>query len=632
MASKTIPEVDLSLLITHKIEILKELKHALINYGFFYLKNYDDLLDQNIIELLFEQSAKVFQLPEEEKQKFSLDHSKHFVGYDTTSNEYDLEAAEEMSLCSTNDILNTNSYTYNNVLGPNQYPSQSKVPLFKRSTDQFFEAFSGFACIVTDLILQSLSIDNKEFSKYFDSSNKSSVHSELKIRHQLPPKSKAKSSSQLIESHKEYEFLKFLFHQTPLQAQDLYDTWIDIPPKPNTIVVSSGQLLEFLTNGVCISNNFKVLSTSSESTIVSFSPFLNLDSKLKPLHISEDLLYERDRREKLHSNSNIKSDLKDGDITGEKIFYSKIRNHRKAAQHWYPEILRKQDIQDQYAKLRLKKESTDLEKTVKRLNKIFYALDKSVPLVIRNRTSNANINEVYPKIKSFTGFSVTDDDLLKILYLYRDAVPLILNDYNELMIDTDKAKDAFNYKSLLKRAEAFSSLSSNWLQENKHQDDVPTLSRNDIEKPDEGPIRKRSKIEVLKNSKEKYVIKQKSENVETAKSGMSLLERIRMKEREKMENYKTPEEKYENFLDGKLKAALEILFTLRPDTSYTLEKLSELFQNSFTKSPVSEQEAKDIAVHLTQKFPDIFKSAETKDTTILKWNELDRGELLARLQ
>ncbi|ODQ59919.1 hypothetical protein WICANDRAFT_14569, partial [Wickerhamomyces anomalus NRRL Y-366-8] len=319
MASKTIPEVDLSLLITHKIEILKELKHALINYGFFYLKNYDDLLDQNIIELLFEQSAKVFQLPEEEKQKFSLDHSKHFVGYDTTSNEYDLEAAEEMSLCSTNDILNTNSYTYNNVLGPNQYPSQLKVPLFKRSTDQFFEAFSGFACIVTDLILQSLSIDNKEFSKYFDST---------------------KSSSQLIESYKEYQFLKFLFHQTPLQAQDLYDTWIDIPPKPNTIVVSSGQLLEFLTNGVCISNNFKVLSTSSESTIVSFSPFLNLDSKLKPLHISEDLLYERDRREKLHSNSNIKSDLKDGDITGEKIFYSKIRNHRKAAQHWYPEILR----------------------------------------------------------------------------------------------------------------------------------------------------------------------------------------------------------------------------------------------------------------------------------------------------
>lgn len=633
MASRAIPEIDLSHLSNYKPDVLAELKHALMNYGFFYLKNYDEMLDQNIIDLLFEQSEKLFKLPDDEKLKIHRNSSKNFLGYSAELNSFDVKIREEINFCSADHELNTSLSTYNNIVGPNQYPSQKEVPLLKNSVDQFFYSFNRFSYDIIDLIFQSLSI-TQDLSDYIDLQNRKTTLSETRIGHHIALDNKSKSPNQLIEASKECQFLSFLFYKSTLQVQDIYGSWIEVPPKPNTLIVNSGYLLQFLTRNMCVSNNYKIITSSMDFIGVSFSPFLKLESKLKPFEISEELLFERDQRDSIAKNNESSNsyDFKEGDVIGEKLFFKQIRKNRDIARVWYPEILNRLDQEENSSKLKMKKQSSDIEQTIKRLNKIFIALNRSVPLLVRTRTSNAKLAEVIPKIQSFTGFTVTEKELLQISYLYLDAVPLLLNEYNELLIDTDKAKDAFNYKNLSERAEFFQASAFEWLQKNKSQDDVPILSRSDIEKPTAGPSRKRLKTEVLKNPKEKYTPKPKSEKEETKKTGMSLLERIRMKDREKMKNYETPEQKYVHFLDGKLKAVLEILLALRPDTPYPLEKLSELIKNSLTKSPISEEEAKDIAIHLTKRFPDQFTSVDLKDSQVLTWKELDREELLSRLK
>lgn len=77
----SIPIIDYgdALAAATKPNFLSALRHALVNVGFFYLRN--PPIGAEVREELTKRTALFFDLPTEQKQKVALVNSKHFRGY-----------------------------------------------------------------------------------------------------------------------------------------------------------------------------------------------------------------------------------------------------------------------------------------------------------------------------------------------------------------------------------------------------------------------------------------------------------------------------------------------------------------------------------------------------------------------
>jgi isopenicillin N synthase-like dioxygenase len=62
-----------------KPKFLESLKRAVVNVGFFYIKNTP--ISSTIQENLVKKGTEIFELPLEEKLKIEMANSKHFLGY-----------------------------------------------------------------------------------------------------------------------------------------------------------------------------------------------------------------------------------------------------------------------------------------------------------------------------------------------------------------------------------------------------------------------------------------------------------------------------------------------------------------------------------------------------------------------
>lgn len=77
----TIPIVDLALLSDNakRPELIAQLRHAIVNVGFLYLKNHT--VSQALIDRFAEYIKRLFELPQAEKDKLLMVNSPHFFGY-----------------------------------------------------------------------------------------------------------------------------------------------------------------------------------------------------------------------------------------------------------------------------------------------------------------------------------------------------------------------------------------------------------------------------------------------------------------------------------------------------------------------------------------------------------------------
>jgi len=79
----SIPILDYSLVSSSqpgdREAFINQLRHALINVGFLYLKNHP--VPQPIVDRLIGSIPKLFDLPQEAKDKIRMENSQHFLGY-----------------------------------------------------------------------------------------------------------------------------------------------------------------------------------------------------------------------------------------------------------------------------------------------------------------------------------------------------------------------------------------------------------------------------------------------------------------------------------------------------------------------------------------------------------------------
>jgi len=78
-----IPVLDYSLISSshpgHREVFISQLRYALINVGFLYLKNHT--VPQSIVDQLIDFIPGLFDLPQEAKDKIRMQNSQHFLGY-----------------------------------------------------------------------------------------------------------------------------------------------------------------------------------------------------------------------------------------------------------------------------------------------------------------------------------------------------------------------------------------------------------------------------------------------------------------------------------------------------------------------------------------------------------------------
>ncbi len=77
----SIPILDYSLLSTPEghAKFVEQLRHALIHVGFLYLAN--PPVSREDMDALIEYTPRLFDLPQEEKEKIRMANSPHFFGY-----------------------------------------------------------------------------------------------------------------------------------------------------------------------------------------------------------------------------------------------------------------------------------------------------------------------------------------------------------------------------------------------------------------------------------------------------------------------------------------------------------------------------------------------------------------------
>ncbi|KAL2271068.1 hypothetical protein VTJ83DRAFT_439 [Remersonia thermophila] len=374
MSFTSIPILDLSLAKdpATKPQFLKELRFALMEVGFLYLKNVG--ISDETFQRVIEEGVGFFDIPEEEKLKIEMKNAPSFLGYSRLSAEITagaIDHREQIDLSTEHPAPPPGAPIYYNLLGPNQWPSPEVLPRFREVFTDYMKRMGEISIYFTSLIAEAIELPSDAFNKYFDADQQ---HKLKIVKYpdvgQLGEDGK---SRQGVGPHKDSMLSSYLLQASPhrgLQVQNMRGEWIDCPPIPGTLVVAIGQGLEALTQGVCVSTTHRVLSPAAGEGARFSIPFfqgVRLDAdfdELETVGVGKVPGHVREERRRVAEKNGGRIDdveftfRKGGVATtlGEATFRNRVKSHPDVAERWYPEILK--SVREEQARLAEKTTAT----------------------------------------------------------------------------------------------------------------------------------------------------------------------------------------------------------------------------------------------------------------------------------
>lgn len=396
----SIPILDLSLASSSsnpkdKLHLLSQLRHALTEIGFLYIKNHSvpTPLVSDLVKIL----PVVFSLPLETKvADLGLVNSPHFLGYssvgdETTAGRTDsreqFEFATELPARPLHFGLYKNNDSgseeeggplYERLKGPNQWPDESKHPQlagFRAILERYMAEMTALGERFLRLVAEALDLSGETFFPFL------SEQLRLKLVRYPPantsfPKlpnpdtgeqqehsglndERREDIIQGVGSHKDSSgWWTFLLQASPphikgLQVLNKSGHWIDVPVLKDTFVVNIGQAFEVVTNGVCKATTHRVVLSSHQKEERFSVPFFQ--------GVRGDLTKEeavgtlREHFERWGNRNGVSEgrEAREGreidsaflkgryDTWGESQLRTKIRSHRDVGRRWYPDVFDK---------------------------------------------------------------------------------------------------------------------------------------------------------------------------------------------------------------------------------------------------------------------------------------------------
>ncbi|KAI6083572.1 putative isopenicillin N synthetase [Hypoxylon rubiginosum] len=364
MSFTSVPILDLALARDPqtKPQFLADLRHALMEVGFLYLKNVGipaELWDQVISE-----GKAFFDIPKEEKLKIEMKNAPSFLGYSQLSAEITagkIDHREQIDLSTEHPVPAPGAPLYENLLAPNQWPSESVLPRFRSVYTEYMRRMGTISLEFISLIAEAIDLPSDAFARYFDADQQHKLKivkypdvSELKLGDGI--------EGQGVGPHKDSMLSSYLLQASNhrgLQVQNMQGSWIDCPPVDGTLVVAIGQGMEALTQGVCASTTHRVLSPAAGAGARFSIPFFQgvrastTFEELEEVGVGEVPEVVRLQRQKvLEANGGRLDDVeftfRKGGVAktlGEATLRNRVKSHPDVGERWYPEILK--DIREQ---------------------------------------------------------------------------------------------------------------------------------------------------------------------------------------------------------------------------------------------------------------------------------------------
>jgi isopenicillin N synthase-like dioxygenase len=310
-----------------------------------------------------------------------MKNAPSFLGYSRLSAEVTagaIDHREQFDVGTEHPVRTPDQPLHYNLLGPNQWPSESVLPGFRDTFTDYITRMGKVSIYFTSLIAEAIELPANAFNKYFDENQQH----KLKIV-KYPDVSElggqGKEGDQGVGPHKDSMLTSYLLqasHHRGLQAQNTRGEWVDCPPIDGTLVVAIGQGLEALTQGVCVSTTHRVLSPAAGAGPRFSIPFfqgVRGDAEFEDLETvgvgQVPDAVKRQRQEILERNGgridDVEFTFRRGGVArtlGEATLRNRIKSHPDVGERWYPEMLA--DVRREQAELKRKKEERQAEKPV----------------------------------------------------------------------------------------------------------------------------------------------------------------------------------------------------------------------------------------------------------------------------
>ncbi|CDO93560.1 unnamed protein product [Kluyveromyces dobzhanskii CBS 2104] len=359
MSFNSLPVIDLNQAFDAdtKNNFMNDLRHALVEVGFFILINFEQHgPSQHDLKNIEEQAVSFFALPKHFKEEVAMINSPHFLGYtdvgkEITSGRVDLR--EQIDLATELPAPSKTLPLYHQVEGPNLWPNAEVLPRFRPAITEFIEKMTALSVTMRGLVAQAIGLPQNGLDTFFRENQQYKMKLVSYPDSQEHSDEESANFRQGVGAHRDNTFMTFIYQaieiEGSLQVENFEGKWVPVTKTPNSLVVNVGQLLENITNGICKATIHRVVSPKKGSGgRLSIPFFQTVDTNAyqeKLADFSPEVLLLRDERDQQLTSwgRNVGFQFTP-DLTktpaGYSVFKNRIKSHQDVAERWYPEELR----------------------------------------------------------------------------------------------------------------------------------------------------------------------------------------------------------------------------------------------------------------------------------------------------
>ncbi|MFT4769795.1 MAG: isopenicillin N synthase-like dioxygenase [Glaciecola sp.] len=260
-----VPVVDCDQVIRSDLEVARDIDSALRNVGFMAARNLG-VSPERIMDV-FSTAQSFFHLPVQAKQHCAYEAAMENFGYQGLGQ-------ESLDPSRPGDLKET--FTMRNLLADRVTAERWPNVEFRQSVSAFYQDALSAAQRLQRLLALALDVPGDYFVKQHSGENIT-----LRLLHYPTVTADTVNPEQMgAGAHTDYGMLTLLFQDAVggLQVQSEDGAWHDVPPRPDAIVINSGDLLERWSNGRYRSTCHRVLPREQPAERYSIALFVDPDS------------------------------------------------------------------------------------------------------------------------------------------------------------------------------------------------------------------------------------------------------------------------------------------------------------------------------------------------------------------
>ncbi|KAJ4777697.1 2-oxoglutarate (2OG) and Fe(II)-dependent oxygenase superfamily protein [Rhynchospora pubera] len=256
-----LPLIDLSS--TDRASVAQSIRQACMDHGFFYVINHG--IDDFVVNSLFRESKKFFDLPLSEKMK--LERSKDHRGYTApysetldTSSKFKGDLKESFYVGPINDSLN-------------QWLSKESLPAWRVTMESYYEKILNVGFRLISLIAIALNLDENFFTKIGALDSPMGFLRLLHYPGEIPESDKGKYGA---SAHSDYGMITLLVTdgmpglQICREKDRSPQLWEDVDHVERALIVNIGDIMERWTNCTFRSTLHRVVAVGQERYSAAF--------------------------------------------------------------------------------------------------------------------------------------------------------------------------------------------------------------------------------------------------------------------------------------------------------------------------------------------------------------------------